>query len=164
MKMARYFGDSVASNSRATSEPLKISGQRRGCLALGMPAVMLRPLSPRVEASRQRMAARFTLRVSGDRPRRTSSRRNPSTSVVVIPVGTLPAWARNRRAHRVNVLTVLGRSPRSAMYCFIRSTALGTSLISDMGNLLGLGKAKGRLSPVGEHHRDRARRCQLTTR
>jgi hypothetical protein len=29
------------------------------------------------------------------------------------------------------------------MYCFILSTQLWISLVSDMGNLLGLGRAKG---------------------
>ena len=58
---------------------------------------------------------------------------------------------------------MLGRSPRSTMYCFIRSRETSTLLVLDMGILLGLGKAKGHPSPVGEHHRDRARCRQLTT-
>jgi len=73
---------------RATSEPLKISGQRRGTLARGMEAVT----SPTTVArSRQRMAARFTLRVRGERPLLARSRRKLSTSSAVTAMGGLPA-------------------------------------------------------------------------
>src|ERR1035437_10624138 len=121
MKMARYLGCSVASSRRPTSEPLRISGERRGTLALGMPVVTTRLLSPVVAKSRQRTADRFTFRVRGERPLRARSSRKPSTSLVVTVAGGLPTWARKRRAQWANVYAVFGRSPGGLIEIFVLS-------------------------------------------
>src|SRR5450759_1911498 len=105
--MARYLGESVAASKPATSDPLRILGERRGTFARGILTVASLPV---VAQSRQRTAARATLRVRGARPLRQRSSRKLSTSAAVTPAGALPARSRNRRAQPANVDTVFAVS------------------------------------------------------
>src|SRR5450631_374395 len=141
--MARYLGESVAASKRTTSEPLRIFGERRGTFARGILAVTSLPV---VEPSRQRTAARFTLRVLGVLPLRQRSSRKVSTSAAVTTEGALPTWARKHRAQPANVDTVFGRSPRRSMQLIILSIDFCTSVGSDMGISLAWVNAKE--SPV----------------
>src|ERR1035437_2327742 len=137
--MARYLGESVAASKPATSDPLRILGERRGTFARGILTVTSLPV---VAPSKQRTPARDTLRVLGALPLRQRSSRKLSTSAAVTPAGALPARSRNRRAQPANVDTVFGRSPRSSMRVIILSIGFWSSVGSDMAFLLGLGESQ----------------------
>ena len=96
MKIARYLSDVVAASSWSTSDPLRISGDRRGTFACGSPAEGSRP---RVDRSTQRIAARCTLRVRGARLAPASACMYCSTSFGLIDPSGLPTVSMNCRVH-----------------------------------------------------------------
>jgi hypothetical protein len=94
MKIARYLSDVAASNW-STSDPLRISGDRRGTFACGSPAEGSRPS---VERNTQRIARGAHCAFEG-RSRRESACMYCSTSFGLIDPSGLPIVSMKCRAY-----------------------------------------------------------------